>query len=594
MFRIQIDPKTPLASGNKSAEVKQVNGVNGSPISFMPGFPDLQDQFRQLGLIHIRMHDIYGVCDIEPYFDANRAANTNQLLPNVPQDQQDRARNFIADFNNARVIFPNAVKGMKKFSSSLAKKDANYAPTDYYLKQTIDNIDTAASSASGGEIMFRIGRSNDGGWELPSNFKIYAELVGELVKRYSSDLSKSGLPRKVKYWEIWNEPDLPFFWNTDDVSRYYEFYATVARKIRSIDADVKIGGAGAAFGLNIGGAFLDGLLAYCRANDVPLDFLSWHFYPSETADPQNILDAADGVAAALDAYGYSEVESICSEWNVSPYASYLMYSKVQSAQNAAFVASTLIGMNKCRVDHAHYYRGDGGAFGLFNDAFNPAIPNAKAFCSYVAQTFKLYNEMFDTPQLISTSDAGRTGISILAGSSSGKINILVANYRIDKSLPQMYTPPVGDIYYNQHYVDSGRSLAEITDDWSREHWFGGQDPTTLQNNNEVPQQAWVPTLPSSSPYPIRTRDYAQSAGGVHLVINDLAGRVDGIKAHRLYEGGDLSGVMPPDVSQELAYWYDGNDYIIEDGNAKESTVTLYTITLRDWHRFPTLPPVHKR
>ncbi|XAO70832.1 MAG: hypothetical protein AAYR33_07250 [Acetobacteraceae bacterium] len=134
MFRIQIDPKTPLSSGNTSAQIKQINGMNGSPISVMPGFPDLQDQFRQLGFIHIRIHDIYGVCDIEPYFDANRAANTNQLLPNVLQDQQDRAKNFIADFSNARVIFPNAVKGMKKLSVSLAKKDANYAPTDYYLK----------------------------------------------------------------------------------------------------------------------------------------------------------------------------------------------------------------------------------------------------------------------------------------------------------------------------------------------------------------------------------------------------------------------------------------------------------------------------
>ncbi len=78
------------------------------------------------------------------------------------------------------------------------------------------------------------------------------------------------------------------------------------------------------------------------------------------------------------------------------------------------------------------------------------------------------------------------------------------------------------------------------------------------------------------------------------MINDLAGRVDWIKAHRLYEGGDLSRVMPPDVSHELAFLYDGNDYIIEHENAKESTVTLYTITLRDWHRFPFLPPIHRR
>ncbi len=85
---------------------------------------------------------------------------------------------------------------------------------------------------------------------------IYADLIGEAVKRYSVDISLSGIPRKIAYWEIWNEPDLPFFWNTDDV---------------------KIGDAGAAFGLNFGCAFLDGLLAYCRTKNVSIDFLSWHF-----------------------------------------------------------------------------------------------------------------------------------------------------------------------------------------------------------------------------------------------------------------------------------------------------------------------------
>lgn len=589
MLKIQINPNAPLSVNESKSKAKQINGVNGVPISIMPGYPDLQNQFQQLGFIHIRMHDIYGVCDIEPFFDADRAANTNQLLPNVPWEQQDRAKRFIADFNNARVIFPNAVPGMNQNNLDIALKDANYEPSDYYLRKTIENIDLTSNGKSNGQIMFRIGRSNDGGWELPSNFDIYAELVGNLVDRWARDISKSGITRKIKYWEIWNEPDLPFFWNSTNISRYYAFYETIARKIKSIDPDVKVGGAGAAFGLNIGGAYLDGLLKYCRDKKVPLDFLSWHFYPSETADPQNIYDAADAVSAAMDAYGFRDAESLCTEWNISPYASPQTFSKSQSAQNAAFVSSTLIGMNKCRVDHADFYRGDAGAFGLFNDANNPAAPNAKSYCSYVAQAFKLYQEMLDTPQLISTSDSGRTGISILAGSSDKEIKILVANYRVNPSLADMHSPPLGNIYYSQQYVDSGRSLAQLSDDWSKEHWFGGVDPTAQHNNNFVPQQPWVNTLHSSSPYPIRTRDYTQSAGGVSLIISDLKGRVKTVTAHRLFEGGNLGSMMPPEVTREIRRLYDGNDLRIDDANARESTVTLHTISLIGKQRFPNLP-----
>ncbi|WP_243465269.1 GH39 family glycosyl hydrolase [Photorhabdus temperata] len=185
-----------------------------------------------------------------------------------------RLKKLFTDISNVRSIFPYAAAGMRNHDISLALKEANYKMTDAYLRNIMNNKAELNLCNIQRQIMFRIGRSGEGGYEIPQDFDIYAILVGTLVNRYALNYARIGLPRKITYWQVWNEPDLLYFWNSDDPKKYYELYAKIARIIKSVDPSVKVGGAGIAFVNSKLEDYVDGFLRYCKDNDVPLDFFS--------------------------------------------------------------------------------------------------------------------------------------------------------------------------------------------------------------------------------------------------------------------------------------------------------------------------------
>lgn len=579
MLSLKINYDSQDLSKGNNGKLKDVAGVIGSPISIMPGFHDLEDQFNQMGITDIRMHDLFGVGDIDNGFPAGRLGNGDQMIPNVPPQQADRARELIAKIGNLRTIYPNAAIGMSRRDYDLAFKDANFDITDDYIRRIMNNNPAVNPQDIQREIMFRIGRTNGGSYELPVDFSIYAALVASLVDRYSLNIAQSGIPRKIAYWEIWNEPDLTFFWNSNDPSRYYEFYAQIARMIKAVDPHAKVGGAGVANGYNPGGAYLDGLLSFCSSKNVPLDFLSWHYYGNLTSDPQNFIDVANSVQSSLRRYGFDNAESICTEWNSSPFATSNVFTKVQSARNAAYIASSLIHMQSCKVDKAYYYRRDALSFGLFNDHPNPQDTRYKSFCSYAAQAFGLFNQLKQTPTLLSVTDTSNTGISVLAGKAGNKLNVLVANYRVDPSLSRANTPPADSTLYQQNYVDSGRDIAEITDAWSTQHYFAGKNPATLYNNNVVTQNPTARQLPILGTLRARSRNYFESSGGVSINIANLPFPVKTVEARRIVEGGNLGTILAPVTASQVPFKSNGATCTISDSDAKEFTVTLYTLTL---------------
>ncbi len=96
-------------------------------------------------------------------------------------------------------------------------------------------------------------------------------LVGHWTERYGS--------KEVRSWnfEIWNEPNYPGFWGPRDPSRpkeeYLELYAHTANAVKKVDAAYHVGGPAGA-----GPDWVPDQLAYCAANSVPLDFISYHAY----------------------------------------------------------------------------------------------------------------------------------------------------------------------------------------------------------------------------------------------------------------------------------------------------------------------------
>jgi xylan 1,4-beta-xylosidase len=94
-------------------------------------------------------------------------------------------------------------------------------------------------------------------------------LVGHWVDRYGLD--------EVRQWffEVWNEPNLTAF-GSGKQSDYFELYRYTVEAIKGIDPMLKVGGPATA-----ANAWIDDFLNFCGSNDLPVDFVSTHHYPTD-------------------------------------------------------------------------------------------------------------------------------------------------------------------------------------------------------------------------------------------------------------------------------------------------------------------------
>lgn len=95
------------------------------------------------------------------------------------------------------------------------------------------------------------------------------QFVGHLIARYGRTA--------VRQWpfEVWNEPNLPFFWSGDQPT-YFRLYKATVEAIKRIDPAIKVGGPSTSAGKWVGE-----FLAWCAANAAPVDFVSTHAYAGD-------------------------------------------------------------------------------------------------------------------------------------------------------------------------------------------------------------------------------------------------------------------------------------------------------------------------
>jgi xylan 1,4-beta-xylosidase len=93
--------------------------------------------------------------------------------------------------------------------------------------------------------------------------------VIHLAERYGLD--------EIRTWffEVWNEPNLKFFWKGDK-QEYMKLYRSTALAVKSVDSQLPVGGP--ATSVN---AWITDIINFCKETDTPLDFISTHHYPSD-------------------------------------------------------------------------------------------------------------------------------------------------------------------------------------------------------------------------------------------------------------------------------------------------------------------------
>jgi xylan 1,4-beta-xylosidase len=144
--------------------------------------------------------------------------------------------------------------------------------------------------------------------------------VRHLIQRYGIE--------EVRQWpfEVWNEPNLDGFWERADQKAYFELYANTARTIKKIDPTLRVGGPSTA-----GAAWVPEFLAYAKANNVPVDFVTTHTYGVTegfldeygksdrilATDPNSIVGDVRRNRQEIEASPFPGIPLYITEWSTS-------------------------------------------------------------------------------------------------------------------------------------------------------------------------------------------------------------------------------------------------------------------------------------
>ena len=389
-FDIEIDCTQTSGTVTPFAEINS----GPTPIYYVKDAVDITSQYQEIGITHVRTHDFYGPTDISTVF---------------PDFNADPALESSYDFSNS------------------------------------DSCITGIINA-GCQVFYRLGESasdNDSLRIPPGNFSKWAEICKHIVMHYN-DGWNNGFYYNISYWEIWNEPDLDGFWD-GTADEYYQLYKITVHILKGYNSSLKIGGPCTSSIENTD--YTTRFLSYIVDNDLPLDFYSWHRYADT---PNELYTDSTAVRSFLDTYGFTECESINTEWNINILTP---QRDKDNAKNAAFTACSLTVFQDAGLDYAFRYRGTQDNNWLLRlIGFDLSLFTADGLYKRPALSYHAMNYMIqDTPLRLTTPQMdASSGITYLAGISEDKTNItlLISNYMADDTT---YNLHITNILWNTSY-----------------------------------------------------------------------------------------------------------------------------------------------
>lgn len=189
----------------------------------------------------------------------------------------------------------------------------------------------------------------------PRDYSRWAELVEafarHLIERYGKE--------EVRQWyfEVWNEPNLEYFW-AGGQDEYWRLYDWTAAALKRVDEGLRVGGPATACG-----AWVDAFVAHCRegrnactgGKGAPVDFVSYHGYPTDAGQTLG----GERVPFERDSYwremarrnwryvregsdrngGGDRVEVHVTEWNSTAH---LHAPELDGSNQAAFICRTIM------------------------------------------------------------------------------------------------------------------------------------------------------------------------------------------------------------------------------------------------------------
>jgi xylan 1,4-beta-xylosidase len=371
----KADVDITLGSDLVGKTIPPLLGVNAGPTPQGDATNvDVTTQYKAIGVTMVRTHDLYGPLDM------------SVMYPDRSKDPQ-LASSY--DFSASD----------KAFDAIVA---AGFEPY-FRVGDSWNNVKPPTTAAE---------RAN---WAAAA-----AVVVGHYLARGT-----------FKYVEIWNEPDFATqFWPAPrNRLEFFDLYTRTAKAVKTAYPQLKVGGPAltqASFISTEGKEYLTALLTHIRANNAPLDFLSWHCYSS---DPKDYSTGATYIRQQLDANGFTASENVISEYNTDDKNPDIGAVRL-GGRGSAIISGAWISLVKSGVHQAFLYRGNDTSMNLTTFY---GIFYADGSYKRNAYAFSLWSRMagYPTQQDVVVSSSVLSDVSqiyALAGkSAAGEKAVLIAN-----------------------------------------------------------------------------------------------------------------------------------------------------------------------
>ncbi len=185
-------------------------------------------------------------------------------------------------------------------------------------------------------------------------------LLRHLIERYGAE--------DVLTWpiEVWNEPNLPGFWEKADMQEYFKLFKNSFEAIKEVDSHFRVGGPAVCGGSDE--IWIKAFMEFCHDNKIPVDFITRHHYTTELPDDvghygyPELMKAEDGfdnlhtTREIIDSFPeYNGLEIHITEFNTS----YIPNAPLHDTnQNAAYIAQQLSRLGDDNESYSYWTFGD--------------------------------------------------------------------------------------------------------------------------------------------------------------------------------------------------------------------------------------------
>ena len=243
----------------------------------------------------------------------------------------------------------------------------------------------------------------------------------------------------ARYYEVWNEPDIPNFWRNATLEEYFRTIESMIRGIKSADPQAKIilpALASAESKVNNEFAMEVVLrrLKQTFLTNTPVDMISWHRY--WTLTPSDFERDKIIAKTALAKYDYSaHTPMIVDEWN----RELLNDPRGDHETGAAFVVNTVRTFVNLGLNHTFYTLSDNELLFPVAQEFQGAgaLFTANGITKPSYNAFRVLKKL--DSERISAVESNVSFVTAIATKSSSRTSVLLTNFENAERLAQYKT-----------------------------------------------------------------------------------------------------------------------------------------------------------